>query len=95
MKQGVYNILDVVSNTFSFPFVSFNHDTAKRSFYANMVKNPFAHDMQLYCIGEYDDNIGLVLSAVKPERITIFNSDDMAMYMGFDSKELEENAKKS
>ncbi len=49
----VYSIYDKVSKTFNQPFVSDNDDVAIRSFMYGVKDNPFATDLELYCVGMF------------------------------------------
>lgn len=65
MIRPMFAVFDEKSKAFGNPFTSTNNDTAKRSFNA-AASDPktemfmFSSDYTLYCIGEYDDNTGVI-----------------------------------
>lgn len=60
MKVDMYAIKDVVSGAFAPPFLGKNDAVAIRSFRKTLGQNPFPDDYELYLIGGYDDETGLV-----------------------------------
>lgn len=67
MKVKYYAIKDVKANEFGELLFAKNDDVAKRIFGQVMSKNPIlAADMQLYYIGEFDNESG-VFSVFVPE----------------------------
>lgn len=59
MKLRYYAIKDVKANEFGDLMFAKNDEVAKRIFGQIMSKNPYlAADMQLYCIGEFDNEDG-------------------------------------
>jgi len=72
MVLKVFSIFDVKASVFSQPFFSTHNGTALRSFSdlvgeqgTSVCKHP--EDFKLYCLGEYDDNSGALLSKPQPE----------------------------
>lgn len=60
MNVRYYAIKDVKANEFGDLMFAKNDEVAKRIFGQILSKNPYlASDMQLYCIGEFDNEAGL------------------------------------
>lgn len=60
MKVKYYSIKDVKANEFGDLMFARNDEVAKRLFGQILSKNPYlAYDLQLYCIGEFDNENGL------------------------------------
>lgn len=55
----LYSIYDNVSKRFNAPFVAESDEVANRSFQFGVKDNPFASDLDLYCVGSFnpDDTI--------------------------------------
>lgn len=66
MKLNIYCIKDTVVGEFESPFYMKNHGTAIRAC-ADAIeqgKMPNAKDKQLYCLGEFDTETGIIASKV-------------------------------
>lgn len=50
----LYSIYDKVAKRYNPPFVAENDDVANRSFQKGMLNQPFAEDMDLYCLGIFN-----------------------------------------
>lgn len=57
MLFKIYSIYDSKSHQFQFPFFQKNDEVAIRQFALAMKKVPFYEDLDLYCLGEFDDDI--------------------------------------
>lgn len=74
MKTNVYAIRDLKGGIFCEPFVQNTHGVAERAF-SELLRNPqsllhkYPEDYQLFQIGEYDDNSGLITSLKAPLHI--------------------------
>lgn len=69
MRNNLYSIYDTVAKVFNKPFVEFNNETAKRSFFESLQEQKHAKDYSLYHIGEYDDHNGQIVPNKEPTRI--------------------------
>ena len=66
MKVKYYGIKDVKANEFGDLMFAKNDEVAKRIFGQILSKNPYlVSDMQLYCIGEFDNEKGFFGSTVE------------------------------
>lgn len=80
---SVYSIYDRVSATYGAPFVLENpngtHGIAKRYFPYIVTENPtyskFAEDMDLYCVGSWDAETGLI-TGIAPDYIMRYIKED-------------------
>lgn len=62
MKK-LYCIYDKVAQVYNAPFVAENEEVAKRSFLTALENSPFANDMALYHLGDFnDDTDGKIVS---------------------------------
>lgn len=62
MKLGIYAFFDRVSHSYGEPFVAVNKDVAVRRFQYVMSNSPMvAQDMQLYSLGEFDTDSGVIV----------------------------------
>lgn len=74
MKLKIYAIHDDKMQAFSRPLFFQNHGTAIRSF-SDAIQDPKSDyarhpsDYRLYCLGEYDDNTGIIVSLSQPEYV--------------------------
>lgn len=50
----LYSVYDTVAKRFNAPFVSESDEVANRSFQYGLKGQPFASDMDLYCVGFFD-----------------------------------------
>ncbi|QXN74998.1 nonstructural protein [Microvirus mar3] len=67
MKYGMYVFFDRVSGTYGEPFLAANEPVAVRRFQYVMQNAPMvAQDSQLYCVGSYDTDKGIVTANEKP-----------------------------
>ena len=66
MKLNVYCIKDVKVGEFESPFYMKNHATAIRACVDTVEqgKMPYAADKELFCLGEFDTESGLITSKV-------------------------------
>lgn len=71
MKK-LYCVYDKVASVYNPPFVAENDSAAKRAFDNAMSKNPFANDMSLYALGEFNDDTDGSIAAIKPEFVCNF-----------------------
>lgn len=71
MKK-LYCVYDNVAGVYNPPFVAENEASAKRAFDNAMTKNPFAKDMALYALGNFNDDTDGSISAIKPEFVCNF-----------------------
>lgn len=70
MSYEMFTIYDKVTGLFSSPFVSINKNAAVRSFKAMLANDPYkATDCQLYKIGEFDNQTGLIQPCGTPDFI--------------------------
>lgn len=67
MMYGIYSIYDVAMKCYAQPFYQVNDDVAKRSF-KMAINNPAAEnlypvrdDLELWCIGHFDDKCGMII----------------------------------
>ena len=49
----LYSIYDKVAKRFNAPFVAENDDVANRSFQLGVKNNPYASDLDLFCLGGF------------------------------------------
>lgn len=49
----LYSIYDKVAQRFNAPFIAENDDVANRSFQNGLKNQPFAEDLDLYCLGTF------------------------------------------
>jgi len=75
MTQNVYSIKDAKAGTYGNPFYAINDGVATRSFeqaasdpQTTIHANP--EDFNLYKIGTFDDNEGIITSEAQPQFIT-------------------------
>ena len=66
MKRKVYSVRDDLAEVFNNPFLSINDDTAKRDFMQGAMESNIKNDIALYCIGEFNDNSGLLVPLPTP-----------------------------
>lgn len=75
MKFRLYAVFDRKANVFARPFTSPNDAMAARSFLAARQDpateiHKFPDDFQLYCLGEFDDDTG-VIAGLHPAVVTL------------------------
>lgn len=68
MKLSVYSIYDKVAEVFNKPFTDINDATATRNFNASIENERHKDDYELYCLGGFNDNSGM-LEPASPRRI--------------------------
>lgn len=61
----LYSIYDKVAKRFNAPFVAENDDVANRSFQLGVKDNPYAGDLDLYCVGEFFVDVDTSKAPVK------------------------------
>lgn len=62
----LYSCYDKVAGTYAAPYVADREEVARRSFIDALRKHPFRSDMQLYCLGQFDQNTGVIVVPDKP-----------------------------
>lgn len=80
MVYGIYAIYDVAMKCYAQPFYQTNDDVAKRSF--RMAINdpraeslyPVRDDLELWCIGQFDDKSGNIIFKQKNEETKFFST---------------------
>lgn len=65
MKYGVYAIKDSLSGVFGAPFIDVNDDCAKRTFAVKMQDSAIRQDLQLFKLGEFAMESGVITSFVE------------------------------
>lgn len=60
MKYNLYSVRDRLVG-FNAPFIMPNEDVAKRAFKQRIEKDPNAEDLELYRLGNYDDETGIIV----------------------------------
>lgn len=68
----IYTVYDRVTQVYGTPWYAHNHGDARRAFYNGYYKSPYADDMQLYYLGEFDEVDGVILSISKPDFVSNF-----------------------
>jgi hypothetical protein len=81
MKLNVYSVYDVKVCAYSTPFFSTNDSVALRSFQQvkrdpNSQVHHFPGDFQLYRIGTFTDNDGLLIHEIPPVLISDIPADE-------------------
>lgn len=69
MTLNMYNVKDRVSDEFAPPYVAKNDAVALRQF-NHLISNLNPQDYELYCIGKYDTDTGLI-TVTLPEKINV------------------------
>lgn len=74
MKVKMYSVYDVKAKVHQYPFQSHNNFTAMRTFQATIQKADtmlaaYPEDFNLYLLGEFDDNSGIIVPMEKPEYV--------------------------
>lgn len=74
--KGLYAILDRVTGLFGAPFMQYNHATAKRYFQYLMEQSQMvASDCALYCVGEYDEQEGVIVPKTPAEFVCNYEKE--------------------
>lgn len=68
----IYSVYDRVTQVYGTPWYAHNHGDARRAFNNGYYKSPYADDMQLYYIGEFDEENGVILPTSKPDFVSNF-----------------------
>lgn len=68
----LYSIYDRVSCRFNAPFVAEFDDVANRSFQHGVKDNPFASDLDLYCVGSFEPDKDVPFVSVSPVLVSHF-----------------------
>lgn len=63
----IYSVYDRVTQIYNTPWFAHNHGDARRAFNNAYYKSPYADDMQLYYLGEFDEEGGVISSTSKPD----------------------------
>lgn len=63
----LYVVYDRVSGSYGLPVAMANDGVAVRAFNHQQETAPFAQDMELYCVGGYDESLAFVAGLDKPE----------------------------
>ena len=69
MKYNLYAVRDRLVG-FNAPFIMPNEEVAKRAFKQRIEKDPNAEDLELYRVGNYDDDTGIIVSE-QPVMVTM------------------------
>lgn len=67
MKFGIFTIFDRITGSYGELSLETNVESAKRHFSLLCSKNPYGLDFELYRVGDYDTDTGLIRSCSKPE----------------------------
>lgn len=73
MKYNLYSVFDRKTGNYGIPFPEVNDVSAQRAFATAMKKNDYAEDMELYRVGNFDIEHGMLIGSA-PEFIVAFNS---------------------
>lgn len=74
MKTNLYSIYDRKANFYSAPFSEVNEVCAIRQFQSQYAQHPYKDDFELYFVGEYDNETGIIFAVDKPQFIVSYSS---------------------
>lgn len=72
MEMYVYAIYDRVAGQFGAPMLAQNEATAHRAFNNSVASSPFSGDIDLYHLGSFNGETGVISALEKPEFIAHF-----------------------
>lgn len=72
MINGIYSVKDLKAGAFALPFFQARDEAAIRSFsdavqHGDELLRRHPEDFALYCLGEFDDNLGIVAGLETPK----------------------------
>lgn len=73
MSYNLYCVFDRVTGIYGAPFVEINDGSAERAYLQGVSKQMNAADTELYHVGAYDSDTGLIYANEKPRFITSFS----------------------
>lgn len=71
----IYSIYDIVSGEYGNPFCAINHEDCKRKLSYHQQGNPFAKDLKVFLVGEFNVDSGVIMPISCPE--FMFNVADL------------------
>lgn len=68
----IYSVYDRVTQVYGTPWFAHNHGDARRAFNNGYKASPYAADMQLFYLGEFDVEGGFITAVEKAEFVSNF-----------------------
>ena len=68
----IFTVYDRVTQVYGMPWYAHNNGDAKRAFNNGYKASPYADDMQLYYIGEFNEEDGTIMPTSKPDFVGNF-----------------------